>query len=460
MAVLEGALSGNVAEVTSDKNLNVTLPAVAAQAGYAKILDANGDPILTTENGALNTSLDGVLFFEQVDGTALNTNLWTTSSDTLTITQAGGFITLNGAAVTTGGKYAILNSVKYLPLYAHLPLKASFNVKVATVAQANATVELGIGTATTTSAPTDGAFFRWNSSAELRCVINNGGTELQSAPINQALFAANDIVLCEIVIVEDRVQFFLDDVTVAEVLVATGQAYPTNSGRLPLFARVYTGGSAPVSAPQLNIGQVIVVQQAMNQNKTWVDTMSSLGRGAYQSPITPYQQTANHANSTSPTSATLSNTAASYATFGGRFQFAALAGAVTDYALFAYQVPTGYQLYITSVAISVTNVGAAVSAVTPTVLDWSLGVNSSAVSLATTDSPPTSWAPRRIPLGVQAFVAAALLGQSPNDLVRIFPSTVVCDSGRFVHVILQVPTGAATALEIFRGDVLLNGYFE
>ena len=44
--------------------------------------------------------------------------------------------------------------------------------------------------------------------------------------------------------------------------------------------------------------------------------------------------TANHANSTSPSSATLANATAGYSTLGGRFQFAAILGAATDYARF------------------------------------------------------------------------------------------------------------------------------
>lgn len=457
MAIIEGSLSSNQAEVTEDNNLQVTLPAVALQAGFAKMLDSKGDGLLTTENGALNTSLDGIILFEQVDGAALNTNVWTTSTDTMTVTQTGGFITLNANSTLTAAKYAIFNSIKSIPMYGHLPLRIAFNVKVPAQPQANLTMELGIGTALTNATPTDGAFFRWNSSSEFRCIINNGGNEVASvaltAPTN------NDVTLFEIVIVENLVQFYVDDVLVDETEVPVGQAYPTNAGRLPLFARVYNGGSSPSQAGQISIGQVIAVQQAMNQNKTWTDTLSALGRGAYQSPIAPFTQSANHANSASPVSATLSNTAAGYSTLGGRYQFAAPAGAATDYALFAYQVPTGYQLYINAISINAINTGAAV-ATTATILDWSVGVNASAVSLATSEAPPTSWAPRRIPLGTQGFIVGAGIGTNATDISRIFPTPLVVDGGRYVHVIVQVPVGTATGSQVTRGTVQINGYME
>lgn len=457
MAVIEGAISGNLGEVDANNNQKVTLPTDPAEAGYARILDANGNNIFTTENGALNTSLDGVVLFEQVDGSALNTNLWTSSVDTMTVTQGNGFITLNANSTTTANKYAILQSVKYIPFYAHLPMKIAFNMKVPIQPQANITMEIGVGLVSGNSAPTDGAFFRWNSSTEFRCVINNGGSEISSTPITAP--ANNDVFLLEMVIVEDEVEFLIDDVIVAEVPVALGQAYPTNAGRLPLFARVYNGASTPATAAQINVGQVIVVQQAMNQNKAWSDTLSALGRSAYQSPITPYTQNSNHANSTSPTSASLSNTAAGYTTLGGRYQFAAVGGAATDYALFAYQVPSGYQLYINAITINAINTGAAV-ATTATILDWALGINGSAVSLATSESPPTSWATRRIPLGTQGLVVGAAIGTNATDISRIFPTPLVVDSGRYVHVILQVPVGTATGSQIIRGDVQINGYFE
>lgn len=459
MAVIQGGTSGVLADVDANKALQVVLPTDPNNAGYAKLLDSNGDEILTTENGALDMSQDNMILYEQVEGSALNVNVWSTSVLTMAIAQANGFITLNSAAITTINTYAILSSQKSIPLYGALPFKIQINLKVNTLPEANATMEVGIGTVATTAAPTDGCFFRWNSSAELRAIINNNGSEIASVALSTSLIPVNTTTLLGIVVVEDLVQFFVDDVLVAENIVAAANAFPTNAGRLPIFARTYTGGSAPATAPQISIGQVLAVQQAMNQNKMWGEIQTLLGRGCYQSPVTTFDQTANHANSTSPTSATLSNTAAGYTTLGGRWQFAAPAGAATDFALFGFQVPAGYQLIISAIKISSMNTGAVVTT-TATILDWSLAVNSSAVSLATTQSPPTSYAPKRIPLGTQGFVTGAGIGQSANELWFEFLTPIVCDGGRFVHIIVQVPVGTATASQVIRGDVTICGYFE
>ena len=185
---------------------------------------------------------------------------------------------------------------------------------------------------------------------------------------------------------------------------------------------------------------------------------SFLDLAAYKAPGPFGAQNANHANSASPSSATLSNTAAGYTTLGGKYQFAAVGGAATDYALFAYQVPAGYRLIINGVVISVVNTGAA-NATTATILDWSLGINSTAVSLATSDAAPV-YGPRRLPLGVQAFLVTAGIGTTSPDIYRTFETGLVCQPSAYVHVILQIPVGTATGSQVIRGDVMIDGVFD
>lgn len=422
---------------------------------FARLLDANGASLFTTENGALDVSIDSLLFWEQVDGNAVNTNTWNQSVSGMTIAQTNGFLTLNAGSALTAGAYAILSSIKNINLYGHLPVRMTMNARIPVSPAPNFTIELGLGQVATNAAPSDGAFFRWAAGA-LACVMNFAGVETVSASIPAP--PTTEVALFDIVCVEDAINYYIDDNLVATIDVPVGQAYPVSAGHQPVFGRIYNGGSSPANAPQINIGQVVVVQEALNQNRLWRECAAIMGRGCYQSPITAFGQTANHANSTSPASATLSNTAAGYATLGGRFQFAAPAGAATDFALFAFQVPSLYQLIITAVEISMVNLGAGVL-LSPTVVDWSLGLNSSAVSLATADGAGT-WAPRRIPIGMQAFLIGDLIGKLANDVVRNFDPPLVVDSGRFFHVIAQIPFGTATIGQILRGDVTVVGYFE
>lgn len=450
-------------------NVAANMPTDPQKAGYLRLLDSDGNPIDTTENNYLRVSSAVPIFYDQVDGAAVNSNRWNSSTSGMTIAVVNGYLVLNSGNAVTSGSYAILTMIKSVPLYCTLPLLININAKFSNGLAPNATMELGLGVVASTTAPSDGAYFRWSSNGQFFCVINSAGVESSSTALtgtftdttgNTITMPPSSTVnhLYEIEIVEDQVVFSVDDIEVATVQTPAGQAYPFNAGRQPVFARVYTGGSAPSLAPQLSISGLNITQEDLLQNKPWQDIMASLGLGCYQSPVTAFAQTHNHANSASPVSATLSNTAAGYTTLGGKWQFAAVVGAATDYALFAYQVPVGYQLYVKDIAITTIVTGIAV--VTATVLDWSIGVNSSAVSLATSDSPPTSWAPRRIPLGLHGFLALAGSGQDSRPIERKFDPPLVVDGGRYLHVILQVPNGAATATLVFRGDVMINGYFE
>lgn len=458
MSVIEKGFSGVLGEISPERYKYVVTPTDPALAGYVKLVDAEGAPILTTESGALLTSDEGLIFFEQVDGSSVNINLWSQSTASLAIAQASGYISLNSALAITANGYAILTSNKYVPMYGSLPLRIQISAKVAVLPQSNLTMELGIGLVATNAAPTDGAFFRWHPNGNFLAVVNNAGAETASANLSPPPVAGK-LTLFEIIIVEDLVRFLINDTIVAEISNSVGIAFPVSGGRLPVFARVYNSASVPAQAPQLSIGQVIVVQQDMKQNKNWGEVLSTMGRGSYQSPVASFAQTSNHTNSTSPTSASLSNTAAGYTTLGGRYQFAALAGAATDYALFAFQVPVGFQLFITNIRITAMNTGAINSVVTPTVMDWAIGLNASAVSLATVDGAGT-WAPRRIPLGMQGFGISSALASNAVDISARFEPPLVVDGSRYLHVILQIPFGAATGSQIIRGDVMISGYFE
>lgn len=169
-------------------------------------------------------------------------------------------------------------------------------------------------------------------------------------------------------------------------------------------------------------------------------------------------QLANHANSASPSSASLSNSAAGYTTLGGKYQFATVSGAATDYALFAYLVPATHNLNISGIAISAVNTGAAV-ATTASILDWSIGFDGTAVDLSTTDSGSV-YATRRIPIGTQSFIVGAAIGAVAPDIVRYFDNPLPIRAGRYLHVILQLPVGTATTSQVIRGDVFLDGFFD
>jgi hypothetical protein len=217
----------------------------------------------------------------------------------------------------------------------------------------------------------------------------------------------------------------------------------------------------------MEIADVSVIARDLALNRLWATAMAGIECGSYNNPRgAAVGQSANYVNNTAPVSATLSNTAAGYTTLGGQFQFAAVAGAETDYALFAFQVPVAAagggnrNLVIRGVRIETFNMGAA-SAATPTLLQWALGVGSTAVSLATADSNTAGTrAPRRIPLGVQSIPVGTAIGGNVAPIDVNLDAPLYVAAGTFVHVILRMPVGTATASQIIRGLAMINGYFE
>lgn len=450
--------SGNIAEVNANRELKIATSAEAEEAGFTRLASGDGEPLAATEDGHLLVSEDSVIFFDQIDGNAINTNLWDAAGVSgMTIAQASGFITLNNAAAVTANAYAILKSIRSFPLYPEFPTFAALDLKLNVQPQANVTIEFGFGNPSGASAITDGVFYRLSPDGTMKAVtVNNGSETVSAALTNVSINVMHDF---DISVEVDDAEFEIDDAQETTIENPAGLPYAVGATRLPLFIRIINGSVAPSTAPQVALGRISVVQKILRPNKSWGEVLASMGRGSYQSPVTSFGQTANHANSTSPTSATLSNTAAGYTTLGGRFQFASPAGAATDFALFAYQVPAGYQLIVRGISIAAIDIGAAV-ATTATVLDWSVGLNSSAVSLATADSPPTTWAPRRVPLGLQGWEVGDGVGEFAETIRQSFDPPLIVDGGRYFHIIVQVPVGTATGSQIIRGDVLVNGYFE
>lgn len=461
-----GDITGFVAEVDSAKNLLTTNPQTldstnSKKVGYTFMAAGPQNKALSTFGplGRLATGAQTLELFDPIDGAAVNSNIWNQPTPvTFAVVQSGitGFMVLNNAASTAINSHCQVNSIKRIQLINTFVPTARILFKTPNLPQANATMELGFGSAVGTTPPTDGAFMRWSSTSEFRCVTVFNSVETQSAPLTAP--TANVVHTSHIVFRGTKVEFWINELLVAEVTNPAGNPSPASSSRVPLFARVYSGATIPVVAPELHIAAISLWRNDLNTNKLWPTQMTAIGRGGYQSPVTPFAQTANHANSTNPVSAVLSNTAAGYTTLGGRFQFAAPVGAATDFALFGFQVPADVQFVITGIRIDSVNTGVAVGT-TATILDWSMGVNSTAVSLATVDSATTT-APRRIPIGIQSWIVGAAIGAAVETVSENFDTPLVVDGGRFFHIILQVPVGTATAGQIVRGNMMINGYFE
>lgn len=188
------------------------------------------------------------------------------------------------------------------------------------------------------------------------------------------------------------------------------------------------------------------------------DYEAAAGRGGVLDPSSG-ADLANYANSSAPSTiaaASLSNTIGSYATLGGQFAFNTPASAETDYLLFAFQVPAGLNwsgLYITNIQISTAIIGQQ-STTIATVLQWGIGINSTAQSLATVGTG------RKL-IGIQHAPKSANVGDvlSPADLIYRPGVPLFTANSNWVQIIVKAILGHLTNNQINRGIVTVDGFF-
>lgn len=452
--------------VNTDHEALVALTQTVDNSGFASMASEKGvlpdgtrvmKKLEASEDFRLRVGLDSLMFADDARGAVVNTSVWQYPATTMTLALANNCYTLNASSITTVNTVIQLRTWRTFQMsFKGASVYGEATMLYTQIPATNQTIEGGFFNASGTSAITDGIFFRIKD-GNLFCVAVNNSTEksvdLGAAPSPNT---EHNIV---IEVTTTKALFWLNNELVAVIENNSATFGMTSQAQLPFAIRQLNGAVAPATAQQAKISNISVSCADLDNNRLWPTVRAGMGGGSYQAPSggTP-GSTANYANSAAPASATLSNTAAGYTTLGGQFQFAAVAGAETDYALFGYQVPVGSNILIRGVRIELFNMGAAV-ATTPTLCQWSLGVGSSAVSLATAEAATTK-SRRVIPLGVQYLPVAAAIGVAANFIDINLDAPIMAHSAEFVHIILKMPVGTATASQILRGVVMVNGYFE
>lgn len=454
---------------------------------YAILRDANGQSLSVTKGqkfdlndglipaGGLNDGLYRPIRLDRMGGQAISKYTpmieyflytaalmpqWLSPATTMTVTHSVTAGTLLNAGSTGAiNTHAALVSMQTVPKTQRSPVFSRTRARLVK-GGTNGAADIFL---TTTQAPAqtelpNGFAFRYQADGVLVPIIVFNGTVVLTGTNFAPAIDSTKYYTWDIMVDDNSVNFAVQDSTTGDVVTDQTLAIGSDAGRLgslPYFfagARTYVGGVANAGlATQVYVGDVTVGLLDMDAEKPWPHVMASMGKGVITNPTVALTQLANYANSAAPVSATLSNTTAGYTTLGGQFQFAAPAGAETDFALFAFQVPTGLKLVITGIEIQSLNTGAAV-ANQETMLQWFLGVDAPAVTLAANTF--------RRGLGFQSFPIGAAIGAQAPDIDRRFSSPVVVNSGRFVHVGVKAPRGTATALQVIRGLVSIEGYFE
>lgn len=475
MAVeIKNLVSGNTLDINANGEAAVALHRDTDEAGHALLavethdgLSGHGSRVTrrlsVSANNYLRVGLDNLLWRDVFNHGIVQNDAYQTTLTTFTTAMTGGFLVLNSGNSVASAGVARVQTYRTFELFSFGTVMGIFRVRVPNAPQTNCVIECGFGYAATTATPTDGVYFKQpTDGGALQGVVNFNGVE--STVTLATTLAAGTVYELRVRIDTDEVNFFVNGRLEGVISRSSTAAALTYARHWPMLLRIYNA-SALATAQRLEIAEVQVFVTDIPSYRTAADIAG--GMSAFAGNVTrgvAIGQTANWTNSTEPVNATLSNTAAGYTTLGGQWSFAAPAGAVTDFALFGYQVPAGgaalqgKNLNITGVTIDTINAGAAV-ATTATVLQWALGVGATAVSLATADGTGTR-ARRIIPLGMQSFVVGSAIGAPAERILEDFNPIIVVEPGTFVHVIVRVPVGTATGSQVIRGICRIGGYWE
>lgn len=476
--IIKGGISNTLADVDSNNNLKVNLPTAMSATGYVTMVAEPDAGTITgtklrraldaSQDYRLRVGIDKIIWQDTYNHTVLNNSKYIGITTTQTIVVGGGFLTMNAGSSVANATVSRVQTFKTFSLFNSYPVIFNTRAKFSQTLQTNSIIEFGFGFAATTVTPTDGVFFRANGGTLLGVINNNGAETTVNTSFAPVAGTVDEYV---IIVGQDRTEFWIDGILRGTIITPTSLGSPCQSNSLPLLIRNYNTGVVTI-AQQFAIAQIGISLGDMDSGKDWASVMSINGQNCINATDGTAAAAAgtylsNNANSAAPVSATLSNTAAGYATLGGQWQFVAVGGAETDYALFAYQNPAatsavpGKTLVITGIKIDTFNMGATV-ATTPTTMQWSLGVGATAVSLATADSVVAATrAARRISLGTQVMLTGVVIGGGCDRNLDVkFSSPAIVEAGTFCHIILKMPTATATASQVVRGTCTVIGYFE
>lgn len=422
-----------------------------------------------TADYRLRTGGDVTMFNEYFPWTVLNSSLWTAPVTTSTITVTNGLCNLNAAASLASGAVARVTSYRSFPIFTSYSTAPSIQVQFSALPVANCVHEWGFFISTGTAAPTEGMFFRVNATGELRCILNNNGSEVTSGILDFAeLIGVGTTHTFLIYGNTNEVVFWIDNICVATIPRPTAAGSVTQSQMLPVSFRSYNSTTVTGTASIMKIGWVNVSLADMSQAKAWAHVMAGAGGMSYQWQTgQTLGSTALYTNNLAAgAGAVMTNTTAALGSgLGGQFSALPTLAVGTDGILSSYQVPVGTSaapwksLYITGISVYGAVTTVLVGNATPVLYALSCAYGHNAVSLATTVSA-TAKAPVRKPIWYMAFGAAASVGTLWIEVEKDFDrAPIVVFPWEFIQIVAK-NLGAVTTTGVITFLVDIEGYWE
>ena len=466
MAVIEGGISANLAEVDANNRIKISLATIDDPAEVGAVLFySDNDPASnfivspeTDDDYRLRIAQESVYDWETFNYAAQNTGKHIYRNTTMANTWSNAGLTTNSGNITTTTTGTLVQSYAYFPLIGASQIYGEFAGSVNAATTTGMVIDFGFFLAggTTPFAPTDGILFRLTS-AGWQGVINFNGTETTAALVSDAVpfvHVINRKYQFQIVASEQEVRFWIDGTLYATISTPVGQGQPCISGSLPLALRhANTGTAGAAISFVLNDYAVTIGGPAMAERPS---VIGQKALGSYQGLSGGTMGSlASYANSANPTAAAPANatlTANLPNGLGGQGSVIAAVAAVTDGIWGSYQVPAGTvsvqgrRLVLRGVRIDAVNTGAAV-ATTATTVQFSLAFGHNGVSLANAEAATTK-APRRLALGFMTWPVGAAIGAQPQTgalAVDFGDAPVYVNPGEFVQIVGKFLVGTATA---------------
>jgi hypothetical protein len=484
MAVIDsGTSTAGKANVDATYNLNVTLPAVPTQSGYNRPMsevDAgglSGTAYLlageVSEDYQLRISPNSVLDVYQFNAAAQDTGRSTAVATTMTLGY-GGQLTTNASGITTINTGVIWQSKQHYPVFAATETYQYWKVKfTGTWAVTNTTIDFGtsINTLATPFGTLDGVGVRANNTGIFGW-SNVNGAEQTTAPwvvaFGGAAFAPAMGTVYDIIVSSSsrRVVFWIDYQLgkgfeiVASINLPVGVRRPMYGGSAPVSVRHAIGGTAASGVLSMQVVECVVTSDGLSNTRSEEITAAVLTGGQQGQAGMTMGSLALYTNSLAAgAGAVMTNTTAALGSgLGGQFSALPTLAVPTDGIVSSYQNPlgtvaiTGKQMVLKGIQIHSVVTTVLVGNATPVIYAMSLAYGHTNVSLATAEAAGAK-APRRIPLGIITFGAAAAVGTIGQVLNVQFSRPIPIYPGEFLAICAKnigvvTTTGVVTFLVV------------
>lgn len=464
-------------EIDSANALKSALAKTKLEAGYAVTLgekDAGSitgfpfrAPFEVSSMRRVRMGIDTLFFNEQWPGAAVDSTKWNTATAAMTATVGSQILVLNAGNSLTSGNSVIVSTRRAFPTWGGSTLWCDVNAQFAEQPIRGNVCEFGFFTATATSIPQFGVFFRLGSDGLLRGCVSRGGSLMQTDPVNfDAVVGFRKMRNYLVGVNRAAVTFWIDDILIGTIPLESQFSAMVLEPNIPFSVRTYNQ-TATLNAQQLRVGAVNITEGDYHGTKAHEQIMAGMSGGSYQNqfPTTP-GSSSNLTNSTGgalPAAAVPTNTTAALGSGLGGWFFETDTFAVNnDGIISSYQVPAiatssgNKSLYITGIRI-VTACTAALTGGGYTAF-WSLCFGHTAVSLATAGSA-TSKAPVRDFVGMMRVAAGAAANVVIGSVSKRFDTPVLVAPGGFIQAVKRKVGTAPSAGTMMHG-IFFDGYFE